>query len=56
MLRWAEIKKLRNTFKYLAAWFLLSDGPLFRSIPQSLFTHVSHPRLCHYNLNRSSLR
>lgn len=26
MLRWAEIKKLRNTFKYLAAWFLLSDG------------------------------
>lgn len=26
MLRWREIKKLRNTFKYLAAWFLLSDG------------------------------
>lgn len=26
MLRWKEIKKLRNTFKYLAAWFLLSDG------------------------------
>ncbi|KAK0452986.1 autophagy-related protein 22-like protein [Desarmillaria tabescens] len=26
MLRWQEIKKLRNTFKYLAAWFLLSDG------------------------------
>ncbi|RDB21916.1 Autophagy-related protein 22-1 [Hypsizygus marmoreus] len=26
MLRWGEIKKLRNTFKYLAAWFLLSDG------------------------------
>lgn len=26
MLRWTEIKKLRNTFKYLAAWFLLSDG------------------------------
>ncbi|KAF8197141.1 MFS general substrate transporter [Pholiota molesta] len=26
MLRWSEIKKLRNTFKYLAAWFLLSDG------------------------------
>ncbi|KAF9788379.1 autophagy-related protein 22-like protein [Thelephora terrestris] len=26
MLRWEEIKKLRNTFKYLAAWFLLSDG------------------------------
>lgn len=27
MLRWTEIKKLGNTFKYLAAWFLLSDGP-----------------------------
>jgi MFS transporter, UMF1 family len=26
MLQWQEIKRLRNTFKYLAAWFLLSDG------------------------------
>ncbi|KAF5376431.1 hypothetical protein D9615_008652 [Tricholomella constricta] len=26
MLRWREIKTLKNTFKYLAAWFLLSDG------------------------------
>ena len=26
MLRWTEIKRLRNTFRYLAAWFLLSDG------------------------------
>lgn len=26
MLRWQEIKRLRNTFKFLAAWFLLSDG------------------------------
>jgi len=26
MLRWSEIKKLRNTFKFLAAWFLLSDS------------------------------
>ena len=26
MLRYEEIKKLRNTFKFLAAWFLLSDG------------------------------
>jgi MFS transporter, UMF1 family len=26
MLRWQEVKKLRNTFKFLAAWFLLSDG------------------------------
>ncbi|KAF8576741.1 autophagy-type protein 22 [Ramaria rubella] len=26
MLRWREIKRLPNTFWYLAAWFLLSDG------------------------------
>lgn len=26
MLKPAEIKRLRNTFKYLGAWFLLSDG------------------------------
>jgi len=26
MLRWREMKKLKNTFLYLAAWFLLSDG------------------------------
>ena len=26
MLRWTEIKRLGNTFKFLAAWFLLSDG------------------------------
>ncbi|KAJ4490643.1 autophagy-related protein 22-like protein [Lentinula aciculospora] len=26
MLRWSEIKRLRNTFKFLAAWFLLSDA------------------------------
>jgi UMF1 family MFS transporter len=26
MLRWREIMRLRNTFQYLAAWFLLSDG------------------------------
>ena len=29
MLRWREIKRLRNTFWYLASWFLLSDGKLF---------------------------
>ena len=26
MLRWREIKRLQHTFRYLAAWFLLSDG------------------------------
>ena len=34
-LRWKEIKKLRNTFKYLAAWFLLSDGPSFRCLSET---------------------
>lgn len=27
MLHWRNIKRLRHTFRYLAAWFLLSDGP-----------------------------
>ena len=26
MLKWSEIKRLQHTFRYLAAWFLLSDG------------------------------
>jgi UMF1 family MFS transporter len=26
MLRWQNVRRLRNTFRYLAAWFLLSDG------------------------------
>ena len=26
MLHWENIRRLRNTFRYLAAWFLLSDG------------------------------
>ena len=30
MLKWREVLKLRNTFKYLAAWFLLSDGKSYR--------------------------
>ena len=38
MLHWKEIKKLRNTFKYLAAWFLLSDG---LSFPCTLSGYVS---------------
>lgn len=41
MLRWTEIKKLRNTFKYLAAWFLLSDGPLFPHVRRDLFAYSS---------------
>lgn len=34
MLYWREIKKLKNTFIYLAAWFLLSDGE-FRIYPSA---------------------
>jgi hypothetical protein len=26
MSRWENIRRLRNTFRYLAAWLLLSDG------------------------------
>ena len=33
MLRPAEIRRLRNTFWYLGAWFLLSDGQFFSSFP-----------------------
>lgn len=44
MLRWREVKRLRNTFKFLAAWFLLSDGdepslPFYLSI--ILLTHTT---------------
>lgn len=35
MLHPREIAALRNTFKYLAAWFLLSDGGLLSSAPWS---------------------
>jgi UMF1 family MFS transporter len=37
MLRWHNIQRLRNTFRYLAAWFLLSDGTcsLVRSNPHA---------------------
>lgn len=40
MLRWREIKKLKNTFRYLGAWFLLSDG-------------VSHPVFSHFLCTQS---
>ena len=35
MLRRQEIKKLKNTFKFLAAWFLLSDGLYFPGSPSN---------------------
>ena len=43
MLRWREIKKLRNTFKYLAAWFLLSDGK-----SQIIFCHLTREAELHF--------
>jgi hypothetical protein len=53
MLRWTEIKKLQHTFRYLAAWFLLSDGmnPL-----QSFYSQLSgRPRVYHYDLDSSPI-
>ena len=56
MLKWSEVLKLRNTFKYLAAWFLLSDGkshqihPTYglyvhnQVSPQSLLRRCSSPK------------
>jgi MFS transporter, UMF1 family len=40
MLRPKEIKRLRNTFQYLAAWFLLSDGALFPTSSSSIHSQV----------------
>ena len=56
MLRWTEIKKLRNTFRYLAAWFLLSDGPPFLDIPSRVSAHVPRPRLHHHYFDSGPFR
>lgn len=53
MLRWGEIKRLRNTFKFLAAWFLLSDGKILHS-PRVVCLILR--RLHHHNLNSDALR
>lgn len=38
MLSWSQIKRLQHTFRYLAAWFLLSDGMSHSSLhPISAF-------------------
>lgn len=55
MLRWKEIKKLRNTFKYLAAWFLLSDGPWFSWYLLRTPTYTGHTRVHHHHLYSDSL-
>ncbi|KAJ2932154.1 hypothetical protein H1R20_g4946, partial [Candolleomyces eurysporus] len=41
MLRWSEVQKLKNTFKYLAAWFLLSDGFTTMTSTALLFAKTS---------------
>jgi UMF1 family MFS transporter len=41
MLKWSEIKKLKNTFKYLGAWFLLSDGFTSISSTATLFAKTT---------------
>jgi len=40
MLKWSEVLKLRNTFRYLAAWFLLSDGKSYQiHLTYDLYVH-----------------
>jgi UMF1 family MFS transporter len=51
MLRWREIKKLRNTFKYLAAWFLLSDGK-----SRVIFCHLVRKAEPHFRKGLPQLR
>lgn len=41
MLRWREIRKLGNTFIYLAAWFLLSDGECRFVISSAVFVPLT---------------
>ena len=38
MLRWHNIQRLRNTFRYLAAWFLLSDGMVVPHLRRFMLT------------------
>ena len=54
MLRWGEIKQLRNTFKYLAAWFLLSDGPSFPHISRRVSHYILCPRVHHHHFDSCS--
>jgi len=59
MLRWREMKKLRNTFKYLAAWFLLSDGDSLNNIPPlyiiGKLNYIPN-RIYHNHVHRNPLR
>lgn len=55
MLRWKEIKQLWNTFKFLAAWFLLSDGPLFPNISSKEFPYIRCLRFHNHHLDGCSI-
>lgn len=56
ILRWREIKRLRYTFQYLAAWFLLSDGPYLSSAHVSIYLLLMTSNRFHYNyINSNSL-
>ena len=53
MLHWKEIKQLRNTFKYLMAWFLLSDGPSFPDVSSRVSPYIHYFRLHHHHFDSS---
>jgi hypothetical protein len=50
-----EVAQLRNTFKYLAAWFLLSDGPAY--VPRRTRSLLIRTRRLHNdNVDRDPVR
>lgn len=53
MLHPTEIKRLRNTFKYLGAWFLLSDGPPHHLVIANKLTYAI--RIHNNNINSDPL-
>ena len=57
MLMPAEIRKLRNTFWYLAAWFLLSDGKFIQLCSRGVSDTFPFERRFHHNyLDLNSFR
>lgn len=51
MLRWHNIQRLRNTFHYLAAWFLLSDGMVVPPVRHSSHANRQLFRLHNTHIN-----
>ena len=54
--RWTEIKKLRNTFKFLAAWFLLSDGKINIKSLNDVNPHFLQIRIYNNYFHRPTIR